>query len=113
DLEEQVADAHESNFHHDAVSVPKHANPFSGEAVQVFEDALEQVCAANILPAGYGLLEDEWDDGTYPSFEILKSGQRGRKELRIALPDFIWRPRAILWGQALDVLNQVNYIYCT
>ncbi|KAJ7508218.1 hypothetical protein B0H11DRAFT_1704667, partial [Mycena galericulata] len=113
DLEEQVADAHESNFHHDAVSVPKHANPFSGEASRVFEDALEQVCAANILPAGYGLLEDEWDDGAYPSFEILKSGRRGRKELRIALPDFIWRPRAILWGQALDVLNQVNYIYCT
>lgn len=113
DLEEQIEQAHESNFHHDAVPVPKHANPFSGEAEQVFEDALERVRAARIIPEGYGLLEDEWEDGVYPSFQILKSGRRGGKELRIALPDFVWRPRAILWGQALDVLNQVNNIYCT
>ncbi|KAJ7639839.1 hypothetical protein DFH06DRAFT_1001626 [Mycena polygramma] len=113
DLEEQIADAHEANFHHEPVAVPKHANPFSGEAAQVFKDAFKRVKAAGIVPGGYGLCEEEWEDGAYPSFEILKSGRRGKKELRIALPDFIWRPRAILWGQALDVLNQVNYIYAT
>ncbi|KAJ7645241.1 hypothetical protein DFH06DRAFT_998707, partial [Mycena polygramma] len=113
DLEEQIADAHEANFHHEPVAVPKHANPFSGEAAQVFEDAFKRVKAAGIVPGGYGLCEEEWEDGAYPSFEILKSGRRGKKELRIALPDSIWRPRAILWGQALDVLNQVNYIYAT
>ncbi|KAJ7207543.1 hypothetical protein GGX14DRAFT_366075, partial [Mycena pura] len=112
-LEEQIEGAHESNFHHEAVAVPKHASPFSGEAAQVFEDALEQVQAANIVPAGYGLLENEWDEGVYPSFEILKSGRQSGKELRIALPDSIWRPRAILWGQALDVMNNVSYIYCS
>ncbi|KAJ7730649.1 hypothetical protein B0H14DRAFT_2409566, partial [Mycena olivaceomarginata] len=112
DLEERIEGAHAANFHHEAVAVPKHANPFSGEAAQVFEAAFEQVQAANVIPGGYGLLEEEWEDAGYPSFEILKSG-RSKKELRIALPDFIWRPRAILWGQALDVLNQVNYIYNT
>ncbi|KAJ6466902.1 hypothetical protein C8R45DRAFT_838712, partial [Mycena sanguinolenta] len=111
DLEEQIEGAHEANFHHEAVAVPKHANPFAGEALEVFEDGLEWVRAANVVPLRYGLLPSEWEDGLYPSFEILKSGRRSRKELRIALPDFIWRPRAILWGQALDVLNQVNYIY--
>ncbi|KAJ7221835.1 hypothetical protein B0H12DRAFT_976253, partial [Mycena haematopus] len=90
DLEEQIAGAQEANFHHKAVAVPKHADPFSGEASQVFDTAFEHVQAANIVPAGYGLLPEEWDSGEYPSFEILKSGRKGRKELRIALPDSIW-----------------------
>ncbi|KAJ7303705.1 hypothetical protein DFH08DRAFT_825637 [Mycena albidolilacea] len=43
DLEGQIEDAHKANFHHEAVAVPKQANPSSGEASQVFEDAFEHV----------------------------------------------------------------------
>ncbi|KAK6981346.1 hypothetical protein R3P38DRAFT_2396312, partial [Favolaschia claudopus] len=44
---------------------------------------------------------EEWEGEMYPAFEIIKSGRKGSKELRVALPDSIWRPRAELWGRAL------------
>ena len=55
-------------------------------------------------------LTGEWEEDLYPSFEILRSGRRGGKELHIAMPDFIWRPREELWGQALDILNRLKHI---
>jgi hypothetical protein len=56
------------------------------------------------------LIPDEWEDNEYPSVEIIRSGRRGGKELRVALPDFVWRPRAELWGQALDILSRITYM---
>ncbi|KAF8147914.1 hypothetical protein K438DRAFT_1625828 [Mycena galopus ATCC 62051] len=109
-LEEQIEEAHAENFHHEAVAVPKHANPFdNNESMQLFYDSLEVAIQQEIVPSGYGLLEDEWDEDGYPSFEILKSGRRGGKQLRIALPDGIWRPRAEMWGRALAILDQIDY----
>lgn len=111
DLDERVEAAHASNFHHEAVAVPKYAPPFtSDEIMQTFHQALDIAEAHDVVPEGYGLLPTEWEDGMYPAFEILKSGRRGGKELRVALPDFIWRPRAEMWGRGLDILNQLTYI---
>ncbi|KAJ6470483.1 hypothetical protein C8R45DRAFT_1055091 [Mycena sanguinolenta] len=110
DLEELVEEAHVENFH-DAVGVPKHANPFSDdETMQLFYDSLEASIHADIVPPGYRLLPEEWEGGEYPTFEILKSGRRGGRELRVALPDAIWRPRAVMWGRALAVLEQIGYV---
>lgn len=55
------------------------------------------------------MLPEEWENGTYPAFEILKSGRKRSKELRVALPDLIWRPRAQLWVRALAVLDELTY----
>ncbi|KAF8131305.1 hypothetical protein K438DRAFT_839544 [Mycena galopus ATCC 62051] len=66
--------------------------------MQLFYDSLEVAIQQEIVPSGYGLLEDEWDEDGYPSFEILKSGCRGGKQLQIAPPDGIWRPRAETLG---------------
>jgi hypothetical protein len=63
---------------------------------------------AGNLPPGFGLLPDEWDEDEYPAVEHIPYGPRhGTKE--ISLPHHIWYPRAILWGQALFVLNALLY----
>ncbi|KAJ7851392.1 hypothetical protein B0H14DRAFT_3451359 [Mycena olivaceomarginata] len=92
------------------VSVPKHANPFDDDdTMGLFCDVLETAIREDIVPPGYGLLPEEWDEEGYPAFEILKSGRRGSKQLRIVLPDDIWRPRAETWGRALAILEQMSY----
>ncbi|KAJ7094250.1 hypothetical protein C8R43DRAFT_1092450 [Mycena crocata] len=107
----QIHAAHAEEFHHEPVPVPKHAEPFTDDAhMQLFYDALTEAEEQNIIPPGYGLLPDEWADRVYPSFEILKSGRRGSKQLRIALPDDIWRPRAEMWGRALAILDHIRYM---
>ncbi|KAK7013406.1 hypothetical protein R3P38DRAFT_3575743 [Favolaschia claudopus] len=108
DLEEQIEDAQADNFHHEAVSVPKHSNPFEDDSsMELFYDSLETAINESIIPPGYGLLPEEWDEEGYPSFEILKSGRRGVKRLRVALPDAVWRPRAEMWGRALAILEHI------
>ncbi|KAJ7872820.1 hypothetical protein B0H14DRAFT_2344567, partial [Mycena olivaceomarginata] len=111
DLEEQIAETHADNFHHEPVPVPKHAEPFEDEAdMRLFYDTLAEADENGIVFPGYGLLPDEWEDGAYPSFELLKSGRRGGKQLRVALPDSIWRPRAELWGRGVAILNHIKYM---
>jgi hypothetical protein len=95
---------------HEPVSVPDTTNPFSDEdLLQVFTTALATVREEGMLPEGYGLLPEEWDDEEYPSYWVIKSGRRG-KELRISLPDAQWRARSELWGQALDIVNRLTYM---
>ncbi|KAF8209154.1 hypothetical protein K438DRAFT_1572843, partial [Mycena galopus ATCC 62051] len=111
DLQRRVEQAHAANFHHEPVSVPKHANPFpDAETMQIFHAALSAADENGLVPPGYGLLPEEWEEDVYPSFEILKSGRRGGKELRVALPDSIWRPRAEMWGRGLAILNELSYM---
>ncbi|KAJ7722827.1 hypothetical protein B0H16DRAFT_493308, partial [Mycena metata] len=111
DLVEQIEEAHAENFHHDAVPVPKHADPFSDdESMELFYASLEEAIHQRLVPPGYGLRPEEWGDEGYPSVEVLKSGRRGGKKLRVALPDAIWRPRAEMWGRALAVLEQITYL---
>ncbi|KAF7358341.1 hypothetical protein MVEN_00883700 [Mycena venus] len=73
DLEAQITEAHADNFHHEPVPVPKHAEPFDDKAVmQLFYDMLSEADENDMVFPGYGLLQEEWEDGLYPSFEILK-----------------------------------------
>ncbi|KAJ7023809.1 hypothetical protein C8F04DRAFT_969811, partial [Mycena alexandri] len=111
DLAAQIEEAQTGHFHHEPVPVPKHANPFDDdESTGLFYDALEEAINRELIPPGYGLLPEEWGEEGYPTFEILKSGRRGGRQLRVALPDAIWRPRAEMWGRALAILNQITYV---
>lgn len=95
----RIEEAHAENFHHEAVAAPKHANPFpDDESITLFYNALEAAIHQGIVPSGYGLRPEEWGEEGYPSVEILKSGRRGGRQLRIPLPDGIWQPRAEQWG---------------
>ncbi|KAJ7092825.1 hypothetical protein B0H15DRAFT_776999, partial [Mycena belliarum] len=111
DVIDQIETANEHQFHPQPVSVPKHSNPFSDDTLAVFEESLAEAERLQVIPPGYGLQPQEWENGVYPAFEIIRSGRKGSKELRVALPDSIWRPRAEMWGRALAVLNQVTYMY--
>ncbi|KAH7903565.1 hypothetical protein BJ138DRAFT_1020415, partial [Hygrophoropsis aurantiaca] len=106
DLPSLIADDQAPQFLHDGVSVPKHASPFpESELEDAFWLALREVQELDYIPAGYGMIEEEWDGEGYPEIEVIRSGRRGRKEMTIALPDCTWRPRAVRWCQALEVLT--------
>ena len=98
------------NVHHEPVAVPKHSSPFKNrpELHQTFVDNIALLGQAGTLPPGFGLLPDEWEDDGYPAAEHIPYGPRQRTK-EISLPHHIWYPRAILWGQALFVLNAIQY----
>ncbi|KAJ7062379.1 hypothetical protein C8F01DRAFT_1057336 [Mycena amicta] len=107
-----IEEAYGQNFHPEPVSVPKHECPFDGDdEFQLFVDTLEQATSMNLVPQGYGMLPDEWDDDEYPSYGIIKSGRRGAKRMRVSLPDHVWRPRVEMWTRALDILQRIQYLY--
>jgi hypothetical protein len=112
DLENGIEEAQAGNFHDKIIPVPKLINPFHNqqEVEDIFVAALQEVEEAGIIPSGYGLLPEEWDDEAYPNYEMLKSG-RCRKDLRVSLPDFIWRQRAEVWAQALHIYNYLSYMF--
>ncbi|KAJ7454504.1 hypothetical protein FB451DRAFT_1144467 [Mycena latifolia] len=111
DMIDEIEAANEHHFHHEPVAVPKHSNPFSDKALEIFDASLAEAEHLQVIPPGYGLQQDEWENGAYPAFEIIKSGRKGSKELRVALPDSVWRPRAQMWGRALAILDQVTFIF--
>ncbi|KAL0573558.1 hypothetical protein V5O48_008391 [Marasmius crinis-equi] len=88
------------------VHVPRYPPPFQDAEVDVelFSRALTQMEEEEI-PEGYGILPEEWENGEYPSYELLRSGKKGTRELRVDLPDHIWRPRVERWVKALHTLN--------
>ncbi|KIJ09895.1 hypothetical protein PAXINDRAFT_157792 [Paxillus involutus ATCC 200175] len=63
----------ESNFHHAAVRVPRHIDPFKDapDSFSVFEETLQHVRNEGHMPIGYGLHPDEWETDEYPSFEHI------------------------------------------
>lgn len=70
----------------------------------LFCAALNTVTERGQVPPGYNLLPEE---GMYPTSEILRSGRRGLKELRISLPLHIWKPRALYWSQGLRIMTTI------
>ncbi|KAK6974465.1 hypothetical protein R3P38DRAFT_2554121, partial [Favolaschia claudopus] len=110
DMIDEVEAANAHHFHHEPVPVPKHQNPFDDEDFATFDAALHEANRVHLIPPGYGLLREEWEGEMYPAFEIIKSGRKGSKELRVALPDSIRRPRAELWGRALAFIDRLTYM---
>ncbi|KAJ7710720.1 hypothetical protein B0H17DRAFT_856711, partial [Mycena rosella] len=109
DMIEKVGAAHDDHFHHEPVAVPMHKNPFSNNNLQLFNATLAEVTRLQVVPGGYGIRQEEWEDGIYPASEIIKSGRKGSKELRVTLPDSIWRSRAQQWVRALAVLDHLMH----
>lgn len=107
DIQEQISENIQHNFHHEPVAVPKHRGPFTTDASHVaFQGLVTSLLQQNAIPSGYGMLPEEWDDD-YPPYEPIYSGRRGGRTLDISLPDHIWRPRAEVWVQALHSMNEV------
>jgi hypothetical protein len=105
-LQDCIAKDQAKNIRHPAVKVARHKNPFESLAHQEqFFQALDEVRNAYLVPEGYGVLEWEWEDETYPLLETINPGARG-KDIIVELPKAIWLPRAILFAQGLDVMSR-------
>lgn len=105
-LENMITEDQEHNIRHAPVRVARHQNPFETEGEEVdFFAILAMVASGDIVPEGYGVLQEEWDDDHYPELEVINTGARGL-ELEVTLPRQIWLPRAICWAQALDLMER-------
>ncbi|KAK6966454.1 hypothetical protein R3P38DRAFT_3337925 [Favolaschia claudopus] len=105
DLRNAVEDDLAHNIRHPPVKVPRHRNPFRLPTTEdAFLAAFQDVRQRGITPAGYRVLQDQWDDGTYPIIDGCRSSAEGGKELIVTLPRDIWLPRAVLFVQGLDVM---------
>ncbi|KAJ7037274.1 hypothetical protein C8F04DRAFT_952970 [Mycena alexandri] len=106
DIANAVAEDLAHNIRHPAIKVARHNNPFRSAQVEAnFFVALGQIVQHGIVPAGFGVLEEEWENTAYPVMEAINPGTRGQ-EIIIALPREIWLPRAILFAQGLDAMTR-------
>lgn len=96
------------NIRHRAIPVARHEDPFASRPTELqdaFFEALNEACRdPNRVPAGYGVREDEWDDGEYSQLQYLSVGAR-REQMPIHLPYNIWYPRAVFWAKGIDLLS--------
>lgn len=93
------------NIAHHAVRVRGTQCPFATEQHrQAFISALVHENDAETIHRGYGVHPDEWEDGDYPSFELLQVGRKASGELQISLPIEIWQRRAEMWARALHLM---------
>ena len=98
----------QGNITHPAIEVPSKTCPFGVAGLALFKEVYEQATSSGVIPRGYGIQEDEWEDGEYTSVETLKTGRK-RKELTVSLPDSVWRPRAENWVRGLECMSYVLY----
>ncbi|KAJ7926852.1 hypothetical protein B0H13DRAFT_1972006, partial [Mycena leptocephala] len=106
-LENQVQADLTHNIRHQPVKVAKHRSPFKETELEdhflrLLEDLLAQ---PEILPADYGVLEDEWEEEDYPELETIRPGTKG-KELVVILGREEWFAKAVRWAQALDLMTR-------
>ncbi|OBZ70899.1 hypothetical protein A0H81_09541, partial [Grifola frondosa] len=107
ELSQHIANTQQPNIRHEPIDVPNHSNPFATEELrQQYFAALNILRHEHSLPAGYGLLPEEQENG-YEACETIRSGRRGRRELEVELPEHVWCPRVELWGQALHLMNYI------
>ncbi|KAJ7487940.1 hypothetical protein FB451DRAFT_1025194 [Mycena latifolia] len=99
-----------AQIRHEAIDVPDHRNPFSDDSAteSLFFGVLSEVVRQDVTPVGYGLLPEEWDEDGYPDVEILRAGKQMKTKIRVSLAHPIWRQRAKLWVQGLNVLSHFN-----
>ncbi|KAL0056980.1 hypothetical protein AAF712_016403 [Marasmius tenuissimus] len=87
------------------VHVKRYPCPFNQDELGLFIQALATAEEEDLEPRGFGVLPEEWENGRYPAYELLKTGKKGTKELRVDLPDHVWRPRAMKWARALVLME--------
>lgn len=112
DLASRIGDDLDHQIKHQAVEVPVSGNPFTSlggkdpkREENIFLQTFTMVAEQGIIPAGYGMRPEEWDDGSYPDVEVLRTRKKGGKEMVLKLDNPVWKRRAELWVQGLNVLH--------
>ncbi|KAF8837818.1 hypothetical protein BDN67DRAFT_908587, partial [Paxillus ammoniavirescens] len=105
-LEGEIATDMQANLNHEAITVAEHSSPFmSHDTETIFRQALADVQATGVIPDTIEFPVSGWDLSTYVTHEHITVGIRRSKFITLHLPATIWMPRAILWTQALHVLQ--------
>jgi hypothetical protein len=107
-MTERVAHEQIHNIRHEAIQTPSSNSPFK----DLFEEktlfrALGEIVQQNVIPMGYGVLPEEWENGSYPVLEDLQIGRK-RGLVQVSLLDKIWLARSRLWVQGLYVLTYLR-----
>ena len=108
DVDEEVLLETDPNIRHEPIAVPDHCCPFTLQELEVFHQTLGLYTTNNFIPFGYGMRQEEWEDGQYPSIQIIPSGRRGSRELQVGLPHEIWISRSETWVRGLYILNFIE-----
>lgn len=109
ELAQQIAEDQDKSIWHDAVSVPCNESPFpDSQQGQTFSRVLERLEHIGFVPQGYMVTEEEWAGDGYPEKQIIRGGNRGKREMEQTLPLEIWKPRAIQWARALAAYRIVK-----
>ena len=58
----------------DSVEILETPCPFNPQCLTLFQTALQQLQLEDIIPGNYGILEEEWGEGGYPTIETIQSG---------------------------------------
>ncbi|KAF4584655.1 hypothetical protein EYR40_004642 [Pleurotus pulmonarius] len=109
-FEETLGAEYAANFLPKTVAAPKAVSPFTENGGTVFAETLATIHRNHFLPQGFGIRPEEWSSSEYPGYENLRVGKRGKKDIFVALPDAIWRPRAEFWVQGLHTLQTMLYM---
>jgi hypothetical protein len=105
-IQQQLTSQQQNHVRHPPVKVPRHSSPFNSlEQELSFWKAVEEAKEDRYTPYGYGIQPSEWEDGTYPEIEAIKSGRHKRREFEIGLPNSVWFPRAVHWAQAVHIME--------
>ena len=107
DVAENIHADQGPQIRHEAIEVPDHKNPFRDDtdAEGEFFAVLADVVREEIVPVGYGVLPEEWDEDGYPDIEILRAGRQMKTQIPVSLAHPIWLQRATLWVQGLNILS--------
>ncbi|KAK7063405.1 hypothetical protein R3P38DRAFT_3301282 [Favolaschia claudopus] len=109
-LENRIGEDIAQNIRHQPVKVARHRSPFKDKELEEhFLDLLTELLSnpeEDLLPEGYRVIADEWDEADYPEVEVFRPGTKG-KEITIVLPREDWFPRVVRWVKAVDLLSRV------
>ena len=93
---------------HSAVPVPNKRSPLSNQSAEAaFFDSLGAISNLQVIPSGFYLCQEEFDEDGYPLAEEIPVGFRSVRRISVELPTGVWFPHAVLWSQAVDLMEKV------
>jgi hypothetical protein len=74
---------------------------------RIMQTAVRDLDKEDIVPSGFSVAQNEWEDGSYPEVESISVA---RKDVNIVLPFSIWWPRAVRWARTLELVLQLRIL---
>lgn len=72
-----------------------------------FDEALSLAQEVGSIPTRYSIYREKWQNDEYLSYKILEVRKKARNKVTVQLSDHIWRPRAKLRFQVLNIMYSI------